>query len=44
MSQWERVMQLPAAYQQQLHELYDNDDLPMDVRHYLSVWMENQEW
>ncbi|KAG7493726.1 signal transducer and activator of transcription 1-alpha/beta-like isoform X1 [Solea senegalensis] len=44
MALWDRVRQLPAAYQQQLDELYDRDALPMDVRHYLSVWMENQEW
>ncbi|XP_059185081.1 signal transducer and activator of transcription 2 isoform X1 [Centropristis striata] len=44
MAQWERLRQLPAAYQQQLHELYDRDDLPMDVRHYLSAWVEKQDW
>ncbi|XP_035518083.1 signal transducer and activator of transcription 2 [Morone saxatilis] len=44
MTQWERLRQLPAVYRQQLHELYDRDALPMDVRHYLSVWIEKQEW
>lgn len=44
MAQWERLRQLPAAYTQQLHELYDRDALPMDVRHYLAAWIEKQEW
>ncbi|XP_043979370.1 signal transducer and activator of transcription 2 [Gambusia affinis] len=44
MAQWERLRQLSAVYWQQLHELYDRDGLPMDVRHYLSAWIEKQEW
>uniref|UniRef100_A0A8D3D8Y6 Signal transducer and activator of transcription n=1 Tax=Scophthalmus maximus TaxID=52904 RepID=A0A8D3D8Y6_SCOMX len=44
MAQWDRLGQLPAAFKQQLLELYDRDSLPMDVRHYLAVWIENQEW
>uniref|UniRef100_A0A3B3YKE0 STAT transcription factor protein interaction domain-containing protein n=1 Tax=Poecilia mexicana TaxID=48701 RepID=A0A3B3YKE0_9TELE len=44
MAQWDRLRQLSATYWQQLHELYDRDGLPMDVRHYLSAWIEKQEW
>ncbi|XP_075966537.1 signal transducer and activator of transcription 2 isoform X2 [Anarhichas minor] len=44
MAQWDRLRDLPAPYPQQLHELYDRDALPMDVRHYLSAWIEKQEW
>lgn len=44
MAQWDRLRQLPVVYRQQLHELYDRDALPMDVRHYLSAWIEKQEW
>lgn len=44
MAQWEKLRQLPAVYGQQLHELYDRDALPMDVRHYLSAWIEKQDW
>ncbi|XP_040015287.1 signal transducer and activator of transcription 2 isoform X2 [Xiphias gladius] len=44
MAQWDGLRQLPAVYRQQLLELYDRDALPMDVRHYLSVWIEKQEW
>uniref|UniRef100_A0A3Q2C719 Signal transducer and activator of transcription n=1 Tax=Cyprinodon variegatus TaxID=28743 RepID=A0A3Q2C719_CYPVA len=44
MAQWERLRQLSPTYWQQLHELYDRDGLPMEVRHYLSAWIEKQEW
>ncbi|XP_072308854.1 signal transducer and activator of transcription 2 isoform X2 [Eucyclogobius newberryi] len=44
MTQWESLGKLAPVYSQQLHELYDRDDLPMDVRHYLSVWIEKQDW
>lgn len=44
MTQWDRLRQLPAVYTQHLHELYDRDTLPMDVRHYLAAWIEKQEW
>uniref|UniRef100_A0A2I4B9W7 Signal transducer and activator of transcription n=1 Tax=Austrofundulus limnaeus TaxID=52670 RepID=A0A2I4B9W7_AUSLI len=44
MAQWDKLRQMPVGYQQQLHELYDRDGLPMDVRHYLSAWIEKQEW
>ncbi|XP_008408363.1 signal transducer and activator of transcription 2 isoform X1 [Poecilia reticulata] len=44
MAQWDRLRQLSATYLQQLNELYDRDGLPMDVRHYLSAWIEKQEW
>ncbi|XP_034022579.1 signal transducer and activator of transcription 2 [Thalassophryne amazonica] len=44
MTQWDRLGQLPLVYRQQLHELYDRDALPVAVRHYLSAWIEKQEW
>ncbi|KAM9409499.1 LOW QUALITY PROTEIN: signal transducer and activator of transcription 2 [Pholidichthys leucotaenia] len=44
MAQWERLRQLPDGFRQQLHQLYDRDGLPMDVRHYLSPWIEKQDW
>uniref|UniRef100_A0A1A8C6H1 Signal transducer and activator of transcription n=1 Tax=Nothobranchius kadleci TaxID=1051664 RepID=A0A1A8C6H1_NOTKA len=44
MSQWERLMLLSTGYIQQLHDLYDRDGLPMDVRHHLSAWIEKQDW
>lgn len=44
MAQWERLQQLDPMYRQKVHELYDRDELPMDVRHYLATWIESQEW
>ncbi|KAM9800417.1 signal transducer and activator of transcription 2 [Syngnathus typhle] len=44
MSHWERLMQLPAPFTQQLHDLYDREGLPMEVRHYLAAWIESQQW
>ncbi|XP_062401284.1 signal transducer and activator of transcription 2 isoform X2 [Sardina pilchardus] len=44
MAQWERLQQLDPLYRQKVHELYDGDELPMDVRHYLAPWIESQEW
>ncbi|TWW62192.1 signal transducer and activator of transcription 2 isoform X1 [Takifugu flavidus] len=44
MAQWNRLCNLPAVYRQQLDELYDKDVLPMEVRHYLAGWIEEQEW
>ncbi|CAL9704467.1 unnamed protein product [Knipowitschia caucasica] len=44
MSQWEKLRKLAPVYTQQVDGLYDRDDLPMDVRHYLSAWIEKQDW
>ncbi|XP_061893867.1 signal transducer and activator of transcription 2 isoform X2 [Entelurus aequoreus] len=44
MSQWEKLLQMPQAFTQQLQDLYDREGLPMDVRQYLSAWIESQEW
>ncbi|KAL2091036.1 hypothetical protein ACEWY4_013299 [Coilia grayii] len=44
MAQWDRLQQLDPVYRQKVHELYDRDELPMDVRHYLAPWIESQEW
>lgn len=44
MAQWERLQQLDPIYRQKVHELYDREELPMDVRHYLASWIESQEW
>ncbi|XP_054639628.1 signal transducer and activator of transcription 2 isoform X2 [Dunckerocampus dactyliophorus] len=44
MSQWEKLTKMPSAFTQQLHDLYEKEALPMDVRHYLSAWIESQPW
>lgn len=44
MAQWETLRNLSEPFKQQLHDLYVSDAFPMDVRHYLSAWIEKQEW
>ncbi|XP_061746384.1 signal transducer and activator of transcription 2 isoform X2 [Nerophis ophidion] len=44
MSQWEKLLQMPQCFTPQLQDLYDREGLPMDVRQYLSAWIESQEW
>ncbi|XP_060677124.1 signal transducer and activator of transcription 1-like [Hemiscyllium ocellatum] len=44
MSQWEALKQLDTKYLQQLDDLYQNETFPMDVREYLSHWIEAQDW
>uniref|UniRef100_A0A8C5ENX0 Signal transducer and activator of transcription n=1 Tax=Gouania willdenowi TaxID=441366 RepID=A0A8C5ENX0_GOUWI len=44
MNQWDRLNNLDDDYKQKLQILYDTDGLPMEVRHYLSSWIETQEW
>ncbi|XP_067832544.1 signal transducer and activator of transcription 1-like [Heptranchias perlo] len=44
MSQWENLKQLDTKYLEQLDILYQNENFPMDVREYLSHWIETQDW
>lgn len=44
MSQWDSLQQLDSVYMNKLDELYSHDRFPMDVRHYLSSWIESQNW
>ncbi|XP_062854029.1 signal transducer and activator of transcription 2 [Trichomycterus rosablanca] len=44
MSQWERLKQLDTSCLQRLDELYNKEELPMDVRYYLAQWIEDQDW
>ncbi|TFK02942.1 diencephalon/mesencephalon homeobox protein 1 [Platysternon megacephalum] len=44
MAQWQEVQQLEKTYLEQVHQLYSEDDLPMEVRQYLAPWLEDQNW
>ncbi|XP_074835799.1 signal transducer and activator of transcription 2 [Carettochelys insculpta] len=44
MAQWLEVQQLESAYLEQVHQLYSEDHLPMEVRQYVASWLEDQNW
>ncbi|XP_053129532.1 signal transducer and activator of transcription 4 isoform X3 [Hemicordylus capensis] len=43
MSQWNQVQQLETKFLEQIDQIYD-DKFPMEVRHLLAQWIENQDW
>lgn len=44
MTQWERLQQLDTVYSQRAFDLYNGDEFPMEVRHFLASWIEAQDW
>ncbi|XP_019728372.1 signal transducer and activator of transcription 1-like [Hippocampus comes] len=43
MAQWQALLSLDSALQAQVIQLYERK-FPRHIRHYLSVWIENQDW
>ncbi|XP_051937891.1 signal transducer and activator of transcription 1-alpha/beta-like [Hippocampus zosterae] len=43
MAQWEALLRLDAAFQEQVIQLYERK-FPRQIRHYVSAWIENQDW
>uniref|UniRef100_A0A6J0SW30 Signal transducer and activator of transcription n=1 Tax=Pogona vitticeps TaxID=103695 RepID=A0A6J0SW30_9SAUR len=44
MALWQQIQSLDSVYLDQVHCLYLEDSLPMEVRQYLSHWIEDQDW
>uniref|UniRef100_A0AAZ3PTV4 STAT transcription factor protein interaction domain-containing protein n=2 Tax=Oncorhynchus tshawytscha TaxID=74940 RepID=A0AAZ3PTV4_ONCTS len=43
MAQWIQLQKLDSKYLEQLDQLYD-DTFPMEIRQYLSAWIESHDW
>ncbi|XP_034533399.1 signal transducer and activator of transcription 1a isoform X1 [Notolabrus celidotus] len=43
MAQWHQLQMLDCKYLEQVDQLYD-DSFPMDIRQYLSKWIESIDW
>lgn len=43
MAQWGQLQMLDSKYLEQVDQLYD-DSFPMDIRQYLSKWIESIDW
>ncbi|XP_077184690.1 signal transducer and activator of transcription 2 [Paroedura picta] len=44
MAQWQQIRMLDNVYREQVHRLYSEGFLPMEVREYLAYWIEEQNW
>ncbi|XP_078142089.1 signal transducer and activator of transcription 1-alpha/beta-like isoform X2 [Centroberyx gerrardi] len=43
MAQWQKLLQLDSAQQDRVIQVY-HDKFPRDIRHFLSDWIESQNW
>lgn len=43
MTQWGQLQMMESKYLEQVDQLYD-DMFPMDIRQYLSRWIESIDW
>jgi hypothetical protein len=43
MAQWCQLQLLESKYLEQVDQIYD-DSFPMDIRQYLSKWIESIDW
>uniref|UniRef100_A0A3Q0RCX9 Signal transducer and activator of transcription 1b n=1 Tax=Amphilophus citrinellus TaxID=61819 RepID=A0A3Q0RCX9_AMPCI len=43
MAQWQALLKLDSALQSRVCQLYEKR-FPREIRHYLCVWIENQDW
>ncbi|XP_078119247.1 signal transducer and activator of transcription 1-alpha/beta-like [Sander vitreus] len=44
MAQWQELLRLDSALQSRVSQLYDERKFPREIRHYLSVLLEGQDW
>ncbi|CAG0903451.1 unnamed protein product [Darwinula stevensoni] len=44
MALWAKIQELPADTFLQVQALYHPDHFPIEVRHYLANWIEEQNW
>ncbi|XP_069826571.1 signal transducer and activator of transcription 2 isoform X2 [Dendropsophus ebraccatus] len=44
MSQWEAILRLTGAFQEQALAVYNQEVVPLVVRQCLAVWIESQDW
>ncbi|XP_029936545.1 signal transducer and activator of transcription 1-alpha/beta-like isoform X2 [Myripristis murdjan] len=43
MAQWQQLLKLDSAHQDQVSQVY-HEKFPREIRHYLSDWIESQNW
>lgn len=44
MSVWNHIVSLPEDQQRQLFSIYNNNNIPIEIRMHLAEWIEEQNW